>query len=273
MEIYNCRANRKDGRKQVKGRCIMRKPIIAGNWKMNKTLQEAVNFASEVKQKIPSFESVESVICAPALFLDRLVQEVKGTDLRVGAQNMHFEDEGAFTGEISPVALKDLGVQYVIIGHSERREMFNETDESVNKKVHAAFRHGLTPIMCVGETLEERESGKWQQVVHTQTRKGLVGLTKEQVAKVVIAYEPIWAIGTGKTASAEDANEVCAYIRETVAEQYDQDTAEKIRIQYGGSVKPGNIQELMNQSDIDGALVGGASLDPNSFLQLLEAGK
>lgn len=186
---------------------------------------------------------------------------------------MHFEDEGAFTGEISPVALKDLGVQYVIIGHSERREMFNETDESVNKKVHAAFRHGLTPIMCVGETLEEREAGKWQQVVHTQTRKGLVGLTKEQVAKVVIAYEPIWAIGTGKTASAEDANEVCAYIRETVAEQYDQDTAEKIRIQYGGSVKPGNIQELMNQSDIDGALVGGASLDPNSFLQLLEAGK
>lgn len=251
----------------------MRKPIIAGNWKMNKTLQEAVNFASEVKQKIPSFESVESVICAPAIFLDRLVQEIKGTDLRVGAQNMHFEDEGAFTGEISPVALKDLGVQYVIIGHSERREMFNETDEAVNKKVHAAFRHGLTPIMCVGETLEEREAGQWQQVVHTQTRKGLVGLTKEQVAKVVIAYEPIWAIGTGKTASAEDANEVCAYIRETVAEQYDQGTAEKIRIQYGGSVKPGNIQELMNQSDIDGALVGGASLDPNSFLQLLEAGK
>lgn len=251
----------------------MRKPIIAGNWKMNKTLQEAVDFASVVKTKIPSAESVESVICAPALFLDRLVQEVKGTDLGIGAQNMHFEESGAFTGEISPVALKDLGVQYVIIGHSERREMFNETDETVNKKVHAAFKHGLTPIMCVGETLEEREADQWKQVVQSQTTKGLAGLTDEQVAKVVIAYEPIWAIGTGKTASAEDANEVCAYIRKTVAEQFSKETADQIRIQYGGSVKPGNIKELMDQSDIDGALVGGASLDPNSFLQLLEAGK
>lgn len=251
----------------------MRKPIIAGNWKMNKTLQEAIDFTNEVKAKIPSQESVESVICAPALFLDRLVQEVKGTNLGIGAQNMHFEEEGAFTGEISPVALKDLGIQYAIIGHSERREMFNETDETVNKKVHAAFKHGITPIMCVGETLEEREADHWKQVVHSQTLKGLAELSPEQVAKVVIAYEPIWAIGTGKTASAQDANEVCAYIRETVAEQYSQETAEQVRIQYGGSVKPNNIDELMNQSDIDGALVGGASLDPNSFLQLLEAGK
>ncbi|WP_033827867.1 triose-phosphate isomerase [Bacillus andreraoultii] len=251
----------------------MRKPIIAGNWKMNKTLQEAVDFTNEVKAKIPSQESVESVICAPALFLDRLVQEVKGTNLGIGAQNMHFEEEGAFTGEISPVALKDMGIQYAIIGHSERREMFNETDETVNKKVHAAFKHGITPIMCVGETLEEREADQWKQVVHSQTLKGLAELSPEQVAKVVIAYEPIWAIGTGKTASAQDANEVCAYIRETVAEQYSQETAEQVRIQYGGSVKPSNIEELMSQSDIDGALVGGASLDPNSFLQLLEAGK
>lgn len=251
----------------------MRKPIIAGNWKMNKTLQEAVSFVEEVKNQIPSADQVESVVCSPALFLDRLVQQVKGTELGVGAQTMHFEENGAFTGEISPLALADLGVQYVIIGHSERREMFNETDETVNKKVHAAFKHHLVPIVCVGETLTEREANETKQVVETQVKQGLAGLSEEQAVKVVIAYEPIWAIGTGKSSSATDANEVCQYIREVVAGMFSNSTAEQVRIQYGGSVKPENIQEYMNQPDIDGALVGGASLEPQSFLQLLGASK
>ncbi|MFS0780126.1 triose-phosphate isomerase [Bacillus sp. 1P06AnD] len=251
----------------------MRKPIIAGNWKMNKTLAEAKSFVEEVKSLVPSNQAVDSVVCSPALFLDQLVQATKGTDLAVGAQNMHFEENGAFTGEISPVALADLGVQYVILGHSERREMFNETDESVNKKTLAAFKHNLTPIVCCGETLEERESGKTNELVGAQVEKALVGLTPEQVKETVIAYEPIWAIGTGKSSTSQDANEVCAHIRSVVASQFSQDVADAVRIQYGGSVKPENIKEYMAQSDIDGALVGGAALDPKSFLQLLEAGK
>ncbi|WP_243290357.1 triose-phosphate isomerase [Bacillus sp. FJAT-47783] len=251
----------------------MRKPIIAGNWKMHKTLEEAKSFVKEVKTLVPSPDKVDSVVCAPALFLGQLVEEVKGTDLKVGAQNMHFEESGAFTGEISPVALKDIGVQYVIIGHSERREMFNETDESVNKKVHAAFKHGLTPIVCVGETLEEREAGKTNELVGEQVKLALAGLDEVQVKQVVIAYEPIWAIGTGKSSSAEDANEVCAHIRQVVADLISNEAANAIRIQYGGSVKPANIKEYMSEPDIDGALVGGASLEAQSFLQLLEAGK
>ncbi|MFC0187489.1 triose-phosphate isomerase [Fictibacillus aquaticus] len=248
----------------------MRKPIIAGNWKMNKTLSEARSFVEEVKGLVPSAEAVDSVICAPALFLDCLADEAEGTPLAVGAQNMHFEESGAFTGEISPVMLKDLNVQYVILGHSERRELFAETDELVNQKTHAAFKHGLTPIVCVGETLEQREADNTKAVVKEQTEKGLAGLSEEQVKQTVIAYEPVWAIGTGKTASSEDANEVCAYIRSVVAEQFSQVAADAVRIQYGGSVKPDNIKELMGMSDIDGALVGGASLDPQSYLQLLE---
>jgi triosephosphate isomerase (TIM) len=248
----------------------MRKPIIAGNWKMNKTLSEARSFVEEVKGLVPSAETVDSVICAPALFLDCLADEAEGTPLAIGAQNMHFEESGAFTGEISPVMLKDLDVQYVILGHSERRELFGETDELVNQKTHAAFKHGLTPIVCVGETLEQREADKTKDVVKEQTEKGLTGLSDEQMKQAVIAYEPVWAIGTGKTASSEDANEVCAYIRTVVAEQFSQDVADAVRIQYGGSVKPDNIKELMSMSDIDGALVGGASLDPKSYLQLLE---
>jgi triosephosphate isomerase len=250
----------------------MRKPIIAGNWKMHKTLSEAVSFIEEVKRAVPSAEKVDSVVCAPALFLERLVEATKGTDLKIGAQNMHFEDSGAFTGEISPVALKDLGVTYVIIGHSERREMFAETDETVNKKVIAAFKHGLVPIVCCGETLEERESGKTNEVVAAQVEKALEGLTAEQAKQVVIAYEPIWAIGTGKSSTAEDANEVCGHIRSVIAKKFSQDVADAIRIQYGGSVKPNNIQEFLAQEHIDGALVGGASLEPQSFLQLVEAG-
>ncbi|MGD6961331.1 triose-phosphate isomerase [Fictibacillus phosphorivorans] len=248
----------------------MRKPIIAGNWKMNKTLTEARSFVEEVKGLVPSAETVDSVICAPALFLDSLADESEGTPLGIGAQNMHFEESGAFTGEISPVMLKDLNVQYVILGHSERRELFSETDELVNQKTHAAFKHGLTPIVCVGETLEQREADKTKDVVKEQTEKGLSGLTDEQMKQTVIAYEPVWAIGTGKTASSEDANEVCAYIRSVVADQFSQDVADAVRIQYGGSVKPDNIKELMGMSDIDGALVGGASLEPKSYLQLLE---
>ncbi|WP_066175408.1 triose-phosphate isomerase [Bacillus marinisedimentorum] len=249
----------------------MRKPIIAGNWKMHKTLGEAESFVSEVKGQIPSADKVDAVVCAPALFLNKLVEMTKGTDLRVGAQTMHYEESGAFTGEISPAALKDLGVQYAVIGHSERREMFNETDETVNKKTHAAFKYGITPIVCVGETLEQRESGQTKDVVTGQVKKALEGLTEDQVKETVIAYEPIWAIGTGKTASSEDANEVCGQIRTHVAEIFSQSAGDAVRVQYGGSVKPANIKELMEQQDIDGALVGGASLEPQSFLQLLEA--
>ncbi|MFJ7977578.1 triose-phosphate isomerase [Peribacillus sp. JNUCC 23] len=251
----------------------MRKPIIAGNWKMNKTLSEAKSFIEEVKTLVPSSDKVDSVVCAPALFLDQLVTAAKGTEVKIGAQNMHFEENGAFTGEISPVALNDIGVNYVVIGHSERREMFNETDESVNKKALAAFKHNLVPIVCCGETLEERESGKTNDLVGDQIAKALEGMTEEQVQNTVIAYEPIWAIGTGKSSTAQDANEVCAHIRSVVASQFSKNTADAVRIQYGGSVKPENIKEYMAQSDIDGALVGGASLEPNSFLQLLEGGK
>lgn len=251
----------------------MRKPIIAGNWKMNKVIKEATTFAEEVKMSIPSAETVDSVVCAPALFLDRLVAITKGTDLKIGAQNMHFEDKGAFTGEISPVALKDLGVEYVILGHSERREMFAETDETVNKKVHAAFKHGLTPIVCCGETLEQREAGQTNELVGKQVEKAFAGLTDEQAREVIVAYEPIWAIGTGKSSSAQDANETCGHIRSVIAKMFSEEVAQSVRIQYGGSVKPENIREYMAMEHIDGALVGGASLEPNSFLQLLEAGK
>lgn len=250
----------------------MRTPIIAGNWKMFKTASEAVSFVNEVKGKAEA-EGVESVICAPYLTLPALVEAVKGTTLKVGAQNMHWEDNGAYTGEISGAMLKDLGVTHVIIGHSERRAYFAETDETVNKKTLAAFKHGLTPIVCVGESLEEREAGKTKDVCRVQTEAALQGLSAEQAAQVVIAYEPIWAIGTGKTSTAEDANEVIGYIRERVAAQFDADTAAKVRIQYGGSVKPNNVREFMQQPDIDGALVGGASLEPASYTQLVEGAK
>lgn len=240
---------------------------------MHKTLSEAKSFVEEVNGLVPSKEKIESVICAPALFLESLVEISKSYDVEIGAQNMHFEESGAFTGEVSPVALADIGVKYVILGHSERREMFNETDDAVNKKTLAAFKHQLTPIVCCGETLEERESGQTNELVGNQVKKALVGLTDEQVKQTVIAYEPIWAIGTGKSSTAEDANEVCAHIRSVIAEQFSEDVANAVRIQYGGSVKPGNIKEYMAQPDIDGALVGGASLEASSFLQLLEAGQ
>ncbi|MCF6138667.1 triose-phosphate isomerase [Pseudalkalibacillus berkeleyi] len=248
----------------------MRKPIIAGNWKMHKTLEESKSFVKEISQLIPDQEKIDSVICAPALFLNALVNETTDSKLHIGAQNMHHEESGAFTGEISPLALNDMNVEYVILGHSERREMFGETNESVNKKVHAAFKYNLVPIVCVGESLEQRESEETKPHVKKQVELALSGLSEDQVREVVIAYEPIWAIGTGKSATSEDANEVCAYIRNVVEEKYSKEVADNVRIQYGGSVKPETIGELMSQSDIDGALVGGASLKPQSFLQLLE---
>ena len=248
----------------------MRKPIIAGNWKMFKTRDEAIGFMMQVNAKLPEQEKVETVICAPFTLLRCLVKR-QGENLRIGAQNMHFEECGAFTGEIAPNMLTTLGVEYVIIGHSERRAMFNETDETVNKKLHAAYKHGLTPILCVGEYLEERESGKTEAVIEGQITKDLEGLTEEQVKALVIAYEPIWAIGTGRTATSEVANETCGFIRKLVAKLYNEETAEAIRIQYGGSVKTSNIDELMAQSDIDGALIGGASLVAEDFIYLANA--
>ena len=240
---------------------------------MNKTLAEAKSFVADTKNNVPTSDEVDSIICAPFPFLHALVEDTKGTDLKIAAQNMHFEESGAFTGEVSPAVLKDLGVTYVVLGHSERREMFNETDESVNKKAKAAFNYDLTPIICVGETLEQREANQTMDLVADQVTKALDGLTEDQVKQSVIAYEPIWAIGTGKTATSEQANEVCAHVRKTVASVVSSDAAEAVRIQYGGSVKPANIDELLQQSDIDGALVGGASLEADSFLKLVEAGK
>lgn len=250
----------------------MRTPIIAGNWKMFKTVPEAKAFIEEIKGKA-EVAGVESVICAPFTNLPALVEAVKGTAIKIGAQNVHFEEDGAYTGEISGVMLKDLGVDYVIIGHSERRAYFAESDEIVNKKAHAAFKHGITPIICVGEKLEEREADQTKAVCKVQTEGALKGLTAERVSQVVIAYEPIWAIGTGKSSTAQDANEVISYIRELVKGLYGEAVSNAVRIQYGGSVKPENVVEYMGQSDIDGALVGGASLQPTSFVQLVEGAK
>lgn len=246
----------------------MRKPIIAGNWKMFKTKTEALDFVEAVKGSVRS--DIECVICAPALFIDAMLEATKGTNLVVAAQNMHFEKEGAFTGEISPVMLAEMGVKYVVLGHSERRAMFNETDETVNKKAHAAFAHGITPIICVGEELAERENGTTDAVVGAQVVEALKGLAAEQVVNTVIAYEPIWAIGTGKTATAEQAQETIAAVREVVKGLYGSEVAAAVRIQYGGSVKPENVAELMAKEDIDGALVGGASLIAESYLGLLQ---
>lgn len=252
---------------------MSRKPIIAGNWKMNKTASEAAAFVEAVKDKIPSSELVDSVVGAPALFLETIKRLSEGTELKVAAQNSYFEDEGAYTGETSPKALADLEVDYVIIGHSERREYFNETDEDINKKAHAIFRNGMTPIICCGESLGQREADETEDFISGQVKAALEGLSDEQIASLVIAYEPIWAIGTGKSSSAELANETCGLVRKTVAELTSDEVAEKVRIQYGGSVKPDNIAEYMAQEHIDGALVGGASLEAESFLALLEAVK
>lgn len=245
----------------------MRKPIIAGNWKMHKTIKEALEFVNEVKGNVNNTD-VEAVICAPFTLLKDLKEATKGTNIKIGAQNMHFEEKGAFTGEVSPLMLKEIEMDYVILGHSERRQYFAETNETVNKKVLKALEVGINPIVCCGETLEQRESGKTKEICKLQIEKALENVSKEDLHKVVIAYEPIWAIGTGKTATAEDANDFISYIREVVAGLY-QELANEVRIQYGGSVKPSNVAEIMGQSDIDGALVGGASLASDDYLKLV----
>lgn len=246
----------------------MRIPIIAGNWKMHKTVAEAVQFVESIKDRVKGTD-VEVVLCTPYTLLLGVKDAVRGTNIKLAAQNMHWEEQGAFTGEVSPIMLKDIGVDYCIIGHSERRQYFNETDETVNKKVHAALKHDIKPILCVGETLEQRENGETNTVVKNQVVKAFNGVSSQRVADVVIAYEPIWAIGTGKTATSEQANEVIFSIREVIKELYGEDIYTEIRIQYGGSVKPSNIEEIMNQEDIDGALVGGASLNPDDFVELV----
>jgi triosephosphate isomerase len=246
----------------------MRKPIIAGNWKMHKTVDEAVSFIEEIKPLVKEAKC-DVVVCPTFLALDAVVKAVKGTNIKVGAQNVHFEEKGAFTGEIAPNMLETLGVNYVIIGHSERRQYFAETDETVNKKVKASFAHNLVPILCCGESLEEREANITEEVIGRQIKLDLAGLTAEQVENIVIAYEPIWAIGTGKTATSEQANETIAFIRKVVASLYGNEVADKTRIQYGGSVKPSSIAEQMGMSDIDGALVGGASLVASDFAAIV----
>ena len=238
---------------------MARRKIVAGNWKMNKTPSEAVALVEELKPLVAS-EDVDVVFCVPAIDIIPVVEACKGTTIQVGAENMYFEESGAYTGEISPAMLTDAGVKYVVLGHSERREYFAETNETVNKKMLKAFEHGITPIMCCGETLEQREQGVTMDFIRQQVKVGFMGVTADQAKASVIAYEPIWAIGTGKTATTEQAEEVCAGIRACIAEIYDEATAEAIRIQYGGSVNAGNAAELFAQADIDGGLVGGASL-------------
>ncbi|MBD5431436.1 triose-phosphate isomerase [Lactobacillus agrestimuris] len=247
----------------------MRTPIIAGNWKLHMNPEQTTEFVNAVKDKLPDSDKVESLICAPAVDLDALRKAAAGSNLHIGAENCYFEDEGAFTGETSPKVLSEMGMNYVIIGHSERREYFHETDEEINKKAKAIFANNMTPILCCGESLETREANKQEEWVVGQIKADVEGLTAEQVSKLVIAYEPIWAIGTGKTASSDQAEEMCKTIRETIKDLYNEETAENVRIQYGGSVKPANVKELMAKPDIDGGLVGGASLVPDSFLALV----
>ncbi|RKD27502.1 triosephosphate isomerase [Caminicella sporogenes DSM 14501] len=246
----------------------MRVPIIAANWKMHMTVSEAKEFVEEFKGKIEGTD-VEVVICPPFTLLNTLKEITNGTKIKIGAQNMHWEEKGAFTGEISPIMLKDLNIDYCIIGHSERRQYFSETDEIVNKKVKSALAHDIKPILCVGETLDERKAEKTEEVVKKQVLAAFKDVDRELAKEIVIAYEPIWAIGTGLTASPEDANKVIAFIRETIKELYGEDISEEIRIQYGGSVKPNNVEDIMNMEDIDGALVGGASLKAESFAQIV----
>lgn len=248
----------------------MRKPIIAGNWKMYKTVERAINLVGELAELVNDVKEVEVVVCPPFTALDAVLDTAAGTNVKVGAQNMHWETEGAFTGEISPLMLKQMGCSYVILGHSERRQYFGETDENVNKKLKSSFKYQLVPIVCVGETLEQREQGITEQVIKTQVEAGLANLESGEVSGLVVAYEPVWAIGTGKTASNSDAQQVIGFIRKTIAQMYGNELAEQVRILYGGSVKPDNIKALMEEKDIDGALVGGASLEAQSFAQIVK---
>ena len=246
----------------------MRKKVIAGNWKMNMLPNEAIDFINGLAPLVKDTEN-EVILCVPYTDIFYSTLNAQGTNIKIGAQNMHFEEKGAYTGEVSGKMLKSVGIEYVIIGHSERRQYFAETDETVNKKVKAAFENELKPIVCVGETLEEREQGKTADVITKQTRLALEGLTNSQVENTIIAYEPIWAIGTGKTATSQDANESIKAIRQEISKNYGQQTAENVIIQYGGSVKSSNAKELFETSDIDGALVGGASLKIDEFSKIV----
>ncbi len=249
----------------------MRKPFIAGNWKMNMTHLQAVSFMQDLEYKYNNKNNCEVAVCPPATSLKsvKTIIDSDNLDIKLGAQNMYYESSGAFTGEISSIMLKALGVEYVIIGHSERRQYFGETNKSVNKKTKTAFNAGLKPIMCIGESLKIRESGKAEEFVLGQIEECLNGIDEESMDDLTIAYEPIWAIGTGKTATSKDANDMCLAIRRKIGELYNKKISEIIIIQYGGSVKPSNISELMNMSDIDGALVGGASLEVDDFIAII----
>lgn len=250
----------------------MRKPVIAGNWKMNMLPEQGVSLVSGIWERIAGQEKVDVIVCPPFVDIPAVGGAIreKGMEIGLGAQNMHWEESGAFTGEVSPDMLTDLGVSYVIIGHSERRQLFCEQDQGVNRKVRSALEHGIVPIMCVGETLKQREAGETETVVLNQVKRGLFELEPEQASRVILAYEPIWAIGTGKAATAEDADEVIKMMRGTLAETFGTSIGENVRIQYGGSVKPDNVSELMAMENIDGALVGGASLKAEDFAKLIE---
>ena len=250
----------------------MRKKVIAGNWKMNMLPDETITYIDKLAELVKDTEN-EVILCVPYTDLFYALLTAQNTNIKIGAQNMHFEEKGAYTGEVSPKMLKAINVEYVIIGHSERRQYFNETDETVNKKIKSAFEYGLKPIICVGETLEQREAGKATEIITKQTELALQGLTNEQVENTIIAYEPIWAIGTGKTATSEDANNAIKDIRNKIAQNYGQNVADGVIIQYGGSVKAKNAKELFSMSDIDGGLVGGASLDAEEFSNIVNYNK
>jgi triosephosphate isomerase len=248
----------------------MRKRLLAGNWKMHKTVRESIELTSCLKRELFEVQGLDIVICPPFTALSDVSEIVLESNIQLGAQNMYWEKEGAFTGEISGVMLKELGCRFVILGHSERRGYFAETNDLVNKKIRAALESELIPIVCVGESLQEREKNLTLQILTDQIKNGLRGLTKEEIARIVVAYEPVWAIGTGRTASSQQAQEAQSHIRQLLVEDFGQEVAEEIRILYGGSVKPDNISELIAQRDIDGALVGGASLDCKSFVEIVK---
>ena len=247
----------------------MRIPFIAGNWKMNMTGREAVDFAEKFKELYKDTD-VRTAICAPYVHLELLKEAFDGTDIKVGAQNVHFEDAGAFTGEISAKMLEEIGVDYCIVGHSERRQYFGETDETVNLKLKKLFTTSILPILCVGEDLDQRDSGQALEVVEAQVRRDLAEIGAEDAARLTIAYEPVWAIGTGRTASPEQANEMCGHIRQVLSDLYGDEVACEVIIQYGGSMKPANATELMQMEEIDGGLIGGASLDPEEFMKVID---
>ena len=248
-----------------------RKTIIAGNWKMNKTASDTKKFAEELKPILPRAKWCEVVVCVPFVNIPAALKAFKDMRVAVGAENLYFEPNGAYTGEVTVEMLKDVGAKYVIIGHSERRQYYNETDFTVNKKVHAALEAGLRPIVCVGESLEQRELGVTSELISYQVKVALAGLNESQVRRVVVAYEPIWAIGTGKTATAEQAGEVCTHIRTIIRKQYGARVARSITIQYGGSMNPKNAAELLAQPDVDGGLIGGAALKPDQFVEIINA--